>query len=90
MIQKKFRVTAETGIHARPATILVNVAVKFKSDISLSHETKVVNLKSIMGVMSLGVYNGEVVTIEADGEDEDAAIKALSDSFFEMRLGKEI
>lgn len=90
MIQKKFRVTAETGIHARPATILVNVAVKFKSEISLSHETKVVNLKSIMGVMSLGVYNGEIVTIEADGEDEEAAINALSDSFFEMRLGKEI
>lgn len=90
MIQKKFKVTAETGIHARPATILVNVAVKFKSDISLSHETKVVNLKSIMGVMSLGVYNGEIITIQADGEDEKAAINALSDSFFEMRLGKEI
>lgn len=90
MISKKFRVTSETGIHARPATILVNVAVKFKSEITLAHEAKIVNLKSIMGVMSLGVYNGEVVTITTEGEDEEAAIKALSDSFFEMRLGKEI
>lgn len=90
MTQKKFRVTAESGIHARPATILVNVAVRFKSEITLAHESKIVNLKSIMGVMSLGVYNGEVITITAEGDDEVAAINALSDSFFEMRLGKEI
>lgn len=90
MIQKKFKVTAETGIHARPATILVNAAVKFKSEASLAHESKVVNLKSIMGVMSLGVYNGEIITITVQGEDEDVAMKSICDSFFEMRLGKEI
>lgn len=90
MITKKFKVTAESGIHARPATILVNVAVKFKSELTLAHESKIVNLKSIMGVMSLGVYNGEVITITADGDDEEAAVNAISDSFFEMHLGKEI
>lgn len=90
MITKKFKVTAESGIHARPATILVNEAVKFKSNIELGLETKVVNLKSIMGVMSLGIYNGEVITISCDGEDETQAITALTDVFFEMKLGKEI
>lgn len=90
MQSKKFKVTAESGIHARPATILVNEAVKFKSEISLSLETKVVNLKSIMGVMSLGIYNGEIITVTADGEDEVQAIEALTDSIYEMHIGKEI
>lgn len=90
MVEKRFKVTAETGIHARPATILVNVAVKFKSELTLAHESKVVNLKSIMGVMSLGIYNGEVITVTAEGEDEVQAVEAIADSFFEMRLGKEI
>lgn len=90
MIQKKFKVTAESGIHARPATILVNEAVKFKSEISLALESKVVNLKSIMGVMSLGIYNGEIINIICEGEDEVQALSGLTDVFFDMKLGKEI
>lgn len=90
MIQKKFKVTAESGIHARPATILVNEAVKFKSEISLALESKVVNLKSIMGVMSLGIYNGEIINIICEGEDEVQALSSLTDVFFDMKLGKEI
>ncbi len=90
MVLKKFKVTAESGIHARPATILVNEAVKFKCNVELSLETKVVNLKSIMGVMSLGIYNGEVITITCDGEDETQALSSITDVFFEMKLGKEI
>ena len=43
------------GLHARPATIAVNAASKFKSEISIAFENRVVNMKSIMGVMSLGV-----------------------------------
>lgn len=90
MLSRKFKVTSESGIHARPATILVNEAVKFKSEINLSLESKEVNLKSIMGVMSLGIYNGEIITITADGDDENQAIDALTDSIYEMRIGKEI
>ena len=90
MVQKKFKVTAEAGIHARPATILVNEAVKYKCDIELALESKVVNLKSIMGVMSLGIYNGEIITIICNGEDETQALDGLIDVFFEMKLGKEI
>ena len=55
MEQKSYVITDETGIHARPATMLVQTASKFDSDIQLEYNGKKVNLKSIMGVMSLGV-----------------------------------
>ena len=58
MASKDFHVVAETGIHARPATLLVQTASKFASDITLEYKGKSVNLKSIMGVMSLGVGQG--------------------------------
>lgn len=89
MVSKKFKVTAETGIHARPATILVNQAVKFNSNISLKVNNKMVDLKSIMGVMSLGIYSGEFFTISCLGEDEEQALQALTNSVYELKIGKE-
>ena len=64
---KDFHIIAETGIHARPATLLVQAASKFTSDVTLSYQGKDVNLKSIMGVMSLGVGQGADVTIKKIG-----------------------
>lgn len=58
MVEKQFKVIAETGIHARPATVLVQTASKFEADIQLEYKGKKVNLKSIMGVMSLGIGQG--------------------------------
>lgn len=80
MEKRDFHVIAETGIHARPATLLVQSASKFNSDIQLTYKDKSVNLKSIMGVMSLGVGQGADVTISADGDDEVEAIAALEDT----------
>ena len=80
MQTRDFHIVAATGIHARPATLLVQTASKFNSDISLECKGKSVNLKSIMGVMSLGVGQGSDITITADGEDEEEAISAISDS----------
>lgn len=77
MIKQDFNITAETGIHARPATMLVQTAGKYSSDINLEFNGKSVNLKSIMGVMSLGVGQGSDVTITADGEDEEEAIEGI-------------
>ena len=77
MEKKDFHVIAETGIHARPATLLVQTASKFSSDLNLEYKGKSVNLKSIMGVMSLGVGQGADVTITAEGADEAAAIHCL-------------
>lgn len=80
MVEKHFKVTAETGIHARPATILVQVASKFNSDIHLEYKEKKVNLKSIMGVLSLGIGQGAEFKISAEGNDEQNALKTLEET----------
>ncbi|WP_349408067.1 phosphocarrier protein HPr [Pseudalkalibacillus sp. SCS-8] len=79
MAEKTFTVTSESGIHARPATTLVNKAGQFSSDIELEHKGKSVNLKSIMGVMSLGIQQGSEITIKAEGNDADEALSALTE-----------
>ena len=78
--KRKNIVIAETGIHARPATLLVQTASKFASDIQLEYKGKSVNLKSIMGVMSLGVGQGADVVITADGEDAADAIAGIDET----------
>ncbi|KAA8791414.1 phosphocarrier protein HPr [Lactobacillus crispatus] len=75
-----FHIIAETGIHARPATLLVQAASKFDSDVNLEYNGKSVNLKSIMGVMSLGVGQNADVTITAEGDDEKDALDAIADT----------
>ena len=72
-----FVVADPVGLHARPATILVNKANKFVSNIVLAYNGKEVNLKSIMGVMSLGVPSKAKVEILAEGEDEEEVIDEL-------------
>jgi phosphocarrier protein HPr len=80
MLEKKFKVISETGIHARPATLLVQAAGKFDSEIILEYKGRNVNLKSIMGVMSLGVGKNAEITISAAGSDENDAIKTLMET----------
>ena len=80
MEKRDFHIIAETGIHARPATLLVQAATKFGSDINLEYNGKSVNLKSIMGVMSLGVGQNADVTITAEGDDEKDALDAIADT----------
>lgn len=80
MEKLSFVVSDPVGLHARPATILVNQASKFSSNINLIYNGKSVNLKSIMGVMSLGVGQGADVTITADGDDAKEAIEAIADT----------
>ena len=75
MEKRDFTITAEAGLHARPATILVQTASKFTSDISLAYNGKSVNLKSIMGVGQ----NADV-TITAEGDDEAKAIEAIAET----------
>ncbi|AKP35879.1 phosphocarrier protein HPr [Leuconostoc mesenteroides] len=77
---KDFHIIAETGIHSRPATLLVQAASKFASDVTLSYQGKDVNLKSIMGVMSLGVGQGADVTIKTEGADEEAAMTTIAEA----------
>ena len=67
------------GLHARPATVAVNAASKFKSEVKAAYNGKTVNMKSIMGVMSLGIPTQSEITISCDGEDEEEAIKQIED-----------
>lgn len=77
MINQTYTVTAETGIHARPASGLVQVATKYASEISMEYKEKKVNLKSILGVMSLGVGQGATITIYIEGTDEQEAFEGI-------------
>lgn len=79
MKTQTFKITAESGVHARPATLLVNKAGQFESAINIHYKGKSVNLKSIMGVMSLGIPMGAEIEISADGNDEDAALEGLTE-----------
>lgn len=77
MVTKNVRIQLESGLDARPVAMLVQVASKFDSRIYFLSEGKKVNAKSIMGMMSLGLDNGEQLEIMADGKDESAAVDAL-------------
>ncbi|WP_088069759.1 HPr family phosphocarrier protein [Gottfriedia luciferensis] len=79
MVEKKGRVLLETGIQARPAAQFVQVATRFRSEVLLEYKGRQVNVKSIMGVMSLAVPYGEEITITVTGDDEVEAMEAMLD-----------
>lgn len=89
MEQKTFTITDELGLHARPATILTQEAGKFDSDIVIEFSDKSVNLKSMMGVLSLGVKQGDQITIKADGADAEDAISSLEKTLIDQKLIEE-
>ena len=74
MTSKEIRIGLSSGLGARPAAMLVQVASQYESSIYVESEEKRVNAKSIMGMMSLALAPGEKVTVIADGTDEDDAI----------------
>ncbi|WP_442599868.1 phosphocarrier protein HPr [Neobacillus sp. D3-1R] len=80
MKNQVFTIVEESGIHARPATLIVQAASKFDSDINLSFNGKTVNLKSIMGVMSLGLSHGAQIEVSAEGQDEAEALEFISET----------
>lgn len=88
MKEIKVKIKNKLGLHARPAAQLVKTAAKFKSDIFISRDSQIVNGKSIMGVMMLAAENGAELTIQANGEDEDEALKALAE-LFEKKFDEE-
>jgi phosphocarrier protein len=77
LIRSRVVVVNATGLHARPATLLVNLASSFKSDVKIEKNERIVNAKSIMGLLSLGITENEEITIIAEGEDELEAVNTL-------------
>ena len=89
MLEKQFKITNETGLHARVSSQLVREASNFTSKITLSVGTVTVDFKSIMGVMSLGVYKGEIIKICCDGLDEAVAMDHLTLLISDLNLGRD-
>ncbi|MBC7958900.1 MAG: HPr family phosphocarrier protein [Vallitaleaceae bacterium] len=84
MVSKEITVKIASGFESRPVAMFVQVASQFKSNIYVSMQEKKVNAKSIMGMMSLGVIEGESITISADGEDEASAMNQLESYLTEV------
>lgn len=78
MVTKEVLVKNSTGLHARPATLLVKKASSFKSDISLEFNGKKANVKSLIGVLSLGVSKDALVKVIATGDDEALAAEEIA------------
>ena len=81
----EYTIKDELGIHARPAGLLVKEAKKYESECTITKDGKTKKLTQLMMLMSLGVKQGDIVTVTAEGADEEKAIEALK-QFFEANL----
>lgn len=79
MCTQEITVNNEVGLHARAATFFIQKANEFKCGIWVEKDERRVNAKSLLGVLSLGIAQGSVITIIADGADEKQAIAALQE-----------
>lgn len=77
MVVKEVLVKSATGLHARPATLLVKKASAFKSDVQVEFNGKKANAKSLIGILSLGVTKGVTIKVIANGDDEALAAEEL-------------
>ncbi|MDR1148223.1 MAG: HPr family phosphocarrier protein [Spirochaetaceae bacterium] len=77
MVEELVKVVNRAGIHARPASLIVEITKDFKSSIHFEQDSNSINAKSVLGIITLGaVYNSEI-KITAEGEDEREAVNRL-------------
>jgi len=88
MIEKNVTVVNKLGIHARPAGSIVRAATAFKSKVELIKDGNAADAKSIMSVMMLAAAKGTVISVRADGEDENEAVQAVI-GLFENKFNEE-
>lgn len=77
MMKKKIKIKNEIVLRARNVTLFVQTASRFLSEIFVQKDNAKVNAKSILGIVSLGVYKDSCITIVANGLDEENAIGEL-------------
>ncbi len=77
MYKREVTITNPTGLHARPATLLVKMAEKYKSELKIINGGIIANPKSIFNVLAAGLGPGITITVEAEGEDEKDAVDGL-------------
>lgn len=81
MLETQVTINNKAGLHARPASLLVKTASQYKSKILLVGDGLEVDAKSIMGIMAMGATKGTQLTLKVEGEDAEAALKALIELF---------
>jgi len=79
VVETSLVITNKVGLHARPASLLVQTAAQFQSKIRVQFGDKTANAKSMLGVMKLGASQGDTILVRAEGEDAEQAIAALTD-----------
>lgn len=79
MIEKSIEIKMAEDLDARPIAMLVQIASRHESSIHIVAEGKKVNAKSIMGMMSMALNQGESVTVTAEGKDENRAVDDICD-----------
>lgn len=67
----------ESGLHARPATLLVKAAKQFNCKITIKKDDRIGNAKSILGILSVAVDQGDIIEVITEGEDEKKAMEAI-------------
>ena len=87
MISKNLTVVNPSGLHLRPAGVLSQTAMKFKSAITIIAGEKKIVAKSVLNVMAAGIKSGTEITLVCDGEDEEEAMKTVSQAI-ESGLGE--
>ena len=85
MISKDYIVIDPHGMHARPATALLRLARQYKSDFSLKKDGRLIQMKSMLNILSVAAKCGDTISILAEGEDETDAISAF-DYFFNEEM----
>ena len=85
MKQFTYTIKDELGVHARPAGLLVKLAKKYASKVTIEKNGKTCDMRKLMAVMGMGVKHGDTVTISIDGTDEETAFAELQ-TFFQQNL----
>jgi len=88
MVARSVTVANRLGLHARAAAKFVHLASRFQSHVKISRGSQTMDGKSIMGILLLAAATGTVLTVSADGEDEQAALDALC-SFIQTGFGED-
>ena len=89
MVSKKVKVVNPSGLHLRPAGVLSQTAMKFKSRTLIECGEKHIVAKSVLNVMAAGIKCGTEITVACDGPDEEEALKTITEAI-ESGLGEEL
>ena len=87
MLSRKITIKNPSGLHLRPAGVLSQTAMKFKSDIIIEYGEKKIVAKSVLNVMAAGTKSGTELNLIVDGEDEEEAMNTLVEAI-ESGLGE--